>query len=41
MMNGKVKHDKENIQPMELHIQQAVLDVSVFHLKIEGRILFS
>lgn len=41
MMNGKVKHEKENIQSMELHIQHAVLEVSVFHLKTEGLLMFS
>lgn len=40
-MNGKVKHEKENIQPMDLHLQQAVLDVSALHLKIEGLPIFS
>lgn len=40
-MNGKVKHEKENIQSKDLHIQQAVLDVSAFHLKKEGLLIFS
>lgn len=41
MTGGKVKHEKGNIQPTGLHIQQTVLDVSAFHLKIEGLLIFS
>lgn len=40
-MNGKVKYEKENVQPMDLHVQHAVLDVSAFHLKIESLLIFS
>lgn len=40
-MDGKVKHEKGNIQPMYLHIQQAVLYVWALHLKIKGLLIFA
>lgn len=32
-MDGKVKHEEGNIQPMYLHMQEAVLYISALHLK--------
>lgn len=41
LIDGKDKHKKGNIQPIHLHIQQAVFYVSVINLKIKGLLIFT